>query len=36
MPVSWNDIRNKAVNSRGWADETETEYQTFWDEFFDI
>ena len=39
MPVSWNDIRNKAILfSREWADETReaAAYQTFWDDFFDM
>ena len=39
MPISWNDIRSKALRfAREWADETREagEYQTFWNEFFDM
>jgi len=39
MPLSWNEIRNRALNfSRKWAGEASerAEAQTFWNEFFAI
>ena len=39
MPLSWNEIRNRALDfSRKWADEASerAEAQTFWNEFFAI
>ena len=39
MPLSWSEIRDKAIAfSREWQDsESErTEAQTFWNEFFDV
>src|ERR1017187_10192035 len=39
MPLSWNEIRDRAVAfSRGWKDETseDAEAKTFWDEFFHV
>jgi hypothetical protein len=39
MPLSWNEIRDRAVAfSREWKDETseDAEAKTFWDEFFHV
>jgi len=39
MPLSWNEIRTRAINfSRDWKDESKenAEAQTFWNEFFDV
>lgn len=39
MPVSWNEIRSRAVEfSYEWADETceHAEAKTFWDQFFNV
>ena len=39
MPLSWNEIRDRAVGfSRSWAEETRerAEAQTFWNEFFEV
>ena len=39
MPISWNEIRHKAISfSREWAGaKSETaEKQTFWNEFFEV
>src|SRR5437899_2642078 len=39
MPLSWNEIRNRAITfSRNWSDASRerAEAQTFWNEFFDV
>ena len=39
MPLVWNEIRDRSVKfSRSWEDESREsgEYQTFWNEFFEI
>jgi len=39
MPLSWNEIRNRAITfGRNWATATRerAEAQTFWNEFFDV
>lgn len=39
MPLSWNEIRNRAIEfSSEWADETSesAEAKTFWDQFFKV
>ncbi|WP_017293315.1 DNA methyltransferase [Geminocystis herdmanii] len=39
MPLSWNEIKNRALNfSREWANETSenAEAKSFWDNFFDV
>lgn len=39
MPLSWNEIRDRAVTfSREWATETseDAEAKTFWDGFFNV
>src|SRR3979490_1757540 len=39
MPLSWNEIRDRAVAfSREWAEESRerAEAQTFWNEFFQV
>lgn len=39
MPLSWNEIRTRAVAfSKDWAEESSehAEAKTFWDDFFNI
>ena len=39
MPISWNEIRDRALKfSRKWAGarSESAEKQTFWNEFFDV
>jgi hypothetical protein len=39
MPLSWNEIRQRAITfSKSWSDATreKAESQTFWNEFFDV
>lgn len=39
MPLSWNEIRNRAIEfSANWADESSenAEAKTFWDQFFNV
>ena len=39
MPLSWNEIRNRAYKfEKEWADETDerAEAKSFWDAFFEV